>query len=73
MGTVSAIRAKPAVYITLADNPWSRRAMTSSHGARAKHEISVAAKARAKPANSGARRDELRSANQPAIAASTLD
>ena len=69
---MSAINAKPAVYITLAENPWKARAMTSSHGARAKHEISVATKARARPAKSGARRDELRSASQPAIAASML-
>lgn len=72
-GTVSAISAKPAVYIKLAENPWKVRAMTRSHGARAKHEIRVAAKARPKPVKRGPRRDELRSANQPAIAASMSD
>ena len=65
---MSTISASPAVYMILAENPWNTRATARTHGARAKKKISVATKARARPDKSGAWREELWSANQPAMA-----
>lgn len=53
----------------LAEKPCNARAMTKSHRVRAKQKTKVAVKAKARPARSGIRRDGLRSANHPAIAA----
>ena len=69
---MSAIKASPAVYIILAENPWKTRAMTRTHGARARQNMRVAENASAKPVSNGACLDELWSANQPAIAKRTL-
>ena len=53
----------------LADKPCSARATIKSQRNRAKQKTKVEKKARAKPMRRGIRRDELRSANHPAIAA----
>ena len=71
-GTVSAIKANPAVYMILAENPWNTRATTNINGAFAKQNTSVDTKARPKPVRRGAWREALRSANQPATAVAIL-
>ena len=53
----------------LAEKPCKARATTKSQRRRAKQKTKVEVNARARPMRSGIRRDELRSANHPAIAA----